>query len=455
METKVVSTETLILELALLVILIGINGFFVAVEFAVVASRRSRIEQLAPAGSRAGALVRNWVYDIHHKDRLIAAAQLGITVASLALGMVGESAFQSLLGTLFASFEGFSPAVENVIRALPVLLSLIIVSGLHVVFGEQIPKVAALRNPEGLAMRMALPMEWFRRVTGPFNSVLDAIAGGVLRLFGLEHDGGHSMLYSVEELKQIVRESEESGVLQNNESEILRAVFDLRETATRQVMVPRTEVVMVDVNASVADLVKLTADSPYTKFPIYEGDPDHVVGIVYLRDLVPMLVRKEEPPSLRDLMRDVLFVPEMLPIDVLLARFRAQRQHVAMVLDEYGGTAGIVTLEDILEELVGEVQDQFEEHEDPDIQRLPDGSCSVSGLMPISEVNTAFALSITDENYDTIAGYVMGQLGRIPRTGDVVEVDGVKIQVEEMDHLRIDRLTILSAKAASTLADSE
>lgn len=454
METEPVSTEKLILELILLVILIALNGFFVAIEFSVVASRRSKINQLDKQHTRAAGIVSAWVSDTHSKDRLIAAAQLGITVASLALGMVGENAFQSLFSTLFSSFKGLSPTAENTIRVLPVALSLVIVSGLHVVFGEQIPKVAALRAPEQLALTMALPMNWFRQITSPFNHLLDAIANRVLRLFGLEHDGGHSMLYSVEELKLIVTESEESGVLRGEEREILHAVFDLRQTLTRQVMVPRTDIVMVESHATVADLLKLASDLPYSKFPVYEKDTDHVVGIVYMRDLIHVMTERHEETQVRTLVREALFVPETLPVDVLLTRFRAQRQHVAIVLDEYGGTAGIVTLEDILEELVGEVQDQFE-HEGPDIQQLPDGSSLISGMMLISEVNEAFALTIADENYDTIAGFVMGQLARIPRVGDIVEANGVRFRVEAMDNLRIDRLSIMPLSLAQSTASPE
>jgi CBS domain containing-hemolysin-like protein len=449
MDTEPVPAGTLILELVLLVILIGINGFFVAVEFSVVASRRSRIEQLGKDGSRAAAIVHKWVGDNQSKDRLIAASQLGITVASLALGMVGENAFESILSTWFSGFEGLSPVMENVVRALPVTLSLIIVSGLHVIFGEQVPKVASLRAPERLALIIALPMEWFRRITSPFNMLLDAMANAVLRMFGMEHSGGHSMLYSVEELKQIVTESEQGGVIGGEERDILHAVFDLRDMLTRQVMVPRTEVTMLEADALISDLINLADRLPYSKFPVYERDSDHILGIVYVKDLIHVLASHQENTPLRGLVRNVLYVPETLPVDDLLTRFRAQRQHMAVVLDEYGGTAGIVTLEDILEELVGEVQGEFEKGEAPEIQRLPDGSGLVSGLVLISEFNDIFSLNITDENYDTIGGFVMGQLERIPRVGDAVAVDGVNIRVENMDGLRIDRLSILPENPGS------
>lgn len=212
---------------------------------------------------------------------------------------------------------------------------------------------------------------------------------------------------------------------------------------TRQVMIPRTEVIMIDIEAAINDLVKLADTLPYSKFPVYEGDSDHIAGVVYVKDLIHVLANHQETVSIRDLIREAIFVPETLPVDQLLARFRAQRQHIAVVLDEYGGTAGIATLDDLLEELVGEVQDQFEENEQPEIQRLSDGSAVVSGLALISEVNEAFKLHITDENYDTIAGFVMGQLERIPVPGDTIELDGIVMRVQSMDDLRIDRLAIL------------
>lgn len=442
MDHKTVSTETLILELVLLVCLIGINGFFVAVEFAVVASRRSRLESLRAKPDRAMRIASQWVSDAASKDRLIAASQLGITVASMALGIVGESAFQSIFGTFFEGFNGFSVPVQNIIRAMPLLLSLVIVSGLHVIFGEQIPKVAALRGPERLLMAMVMPMEWFRRVTGPFNRMLDTVANLVLRTFGLAHAGGHSMLYSVEELRQIVAESEEGGVLRNTERELLDAVFDLRAMYTRQVMVPRTEVVMLEAAAPVSAALELLDTLPYTKFPIYEHNTDHIIGVVHLKDVLHAVTNHENQRPVRELARDVIAVPEMLPVDALLTRFRSQNQHIAVVLDEYGGTAGIVTLQDVLEELVGDIQDQFTADERPEIQHLPDGSGVVSGLALIADVNEAFALDITDDNYDTIGGYIMGKLERIPQPGDTVEVNGLKLRVDRMDDMRIDLLSI-------------
>jgi len=448
MEHDSVSTGTLILELILLVILIGINGFFVAIEFAVVTSRRSRIDQIAYPHSRSAAVVHSWIDDDHSKDRLIAASQLGITIASLALGVVGENAFQSLFYKLFSGFEGLSPTLENVIRVLPFALSLIIVSGLHVIFGEQIPKVAALRKPETHARTIALPMEWFRTVTGPFNRLLDAVANGVLRILGLEHTGGHSMLYSVEELKQIVTESEESGLIKVAERDILNAVFDFRNLVTRQVMVPRTEVVMVEADAPISELIQVADTLPYSKFPVYERDTDHILGVIYVKDLIKVLANHREDATLRGLIREAIFVPETLPVDQLLAHFRVQRQHIAIALDEYGGTAGIVTLEDVLEELVGEVQDEFEKDEMPEILHLTDGSHLVSGLTLITAINDEFDLNITDENYDTIAGYVMGRLERIPVIGDMVVIGKWSIRVDSMDGLRIDRLKLLPAAAA-------
>lgn len=456
MDHKTVSTETLILELVLLVCLIGINGFFVAVEFAVVAARRSRLDSMRGQPGRALRIASQWVGDAHSKDRLIAAAQLGITVASLALGVVGESAFQSIFVTVLDDFEGFSGPVQSAIRVMPLLLSLIIVSGLHVIFGEQIPKVAALRGPERLLMAFVLPMAWFQRVTGPFNRLLDAIANRVLYWLGLSHEGGHSMLYSVEELRQIVAESEEGGLLRNTERELLDAVFDLRAMYTRQVMVPRTEVVMVDANAPLSTVLGLLDTLPYTKFPVFEQNTDHIIGVIHLKDVLHALTAGDHERTARDLARDVMAVPETLPVDVLLTRFRTQGQHIAVVLDEYGGTAGIVTLQDVLEELVGDIQDQFATDDRPEIQRLPDGSGVVSGLALIAEVSEAFDLNITDDNnYDTIGGYVMGRLERIPQPGDMVEVNGMCLRVEHMDDLRIDQISIKPCPQDKPLSPAE
>jgi len=230
---------------------------------------------------------------------------------------------------------------------------------------------------------------------------------------------------------------------------MIQAVFDFGDTLARQVMVPRTEMIAVDADAPFSEVVQLAQEYPLTKFPVYEGDPDNIIGIVHVRDILRALAqgkggRKET--SVRGIMREALFMPESIRVNDLLAEFRARRQHIAILLDEYGGTAGLVTLEDLLEEIVGEVRNPFEQGE-PEIQRLPDGSALVNGLTPIEEINDAFDLDLHDPNYDTIAGFVLGKLGRMAQVGDEVEADGVRLRVEALDGLRIARLSLFPAQA--------
>ena len=429
-------------QLLLLVALIGLNAFFVMVEFAAVASRRSRIDQMVATGSRGAQVMQRWLSDSKSRDRLIAASQLGVTMVSLALGDLGERTFTLLLSPVFDNAQ-VPDALVGILRALPLTLSLIIVSSFHVVFGEQVPKVVALRAPEQAAALLSLPMRVFEWITSPLVWLLDRAASRVVRLLGFEASGAHSVLYSVEELKQIVCESEESGVLAEQEREMLNAVFDIRDLVTRQVMIPRTEIKMIDADEPFEALVKLAVESPHTKIPVYESDADHVIGVVYIKELVKVLANPSEHSTIRSLTREVLLVPGALPVENLLARFRSRHQQIAIVLDEFGGTAGLVTLEDIIEEIVGDLADQFETGEVPEMQRLKDGSALIDGLMLITEVNGEFKLHIVDENYDTIGGHIMGRLERIPDVGDTITEGGILLRVEAMNGMRIERISVL------------
>lgn len=439
------SSGHIALQLLLVMALIAANAFFVMVEFTVVASRRSRVDQLAAQGNRGARLMQRWLSDEHQRDRLIAASQLGVTVVSLALGDQGERTFELLLSPLVANAP-LDGTLASILRALPLVLSLIVVSSFHVVFGEQVPKVAALRAPEQTGTLLSRPMRAFEWLATPLVWLLDRAASGVVRSLGFEPSGAHSTLYSVEELKQIVRESEESGVLAEQEREMLDAVFDIRDLVTRQVMIPRTDIIMIDADARLDELITLTIESPHTKFPVYETDADNVIGVVYVKDLVKVLSAPREQHTIRSLMRDVLLVPDTLPVENLLARFRNRRQQIAIVLDEFGGTAGLVTLADIVEELVGELADEFEKATAPEIQRFKDGSALLDGRMSIAEVNDAFKLNLTDPNYDTVGGFVMGRLDRIPEIGDTVTVNDVLLRIEAMDGLRVERVSVRPAR---------
>jgi len=444
-----ISLWTILLKVLGVFLLIGLNGFFVAVEFSAVASRRTRIDQLAREDGTSARIVQRWVRSQESKDALIAAAQLGITIASLALGYLGEETFHSIVVVLLHGVT-VPQSLSNLIHALPLVISLTVVTGLHVVLGEQVPKVASLRTPERVALLTAPWMNLFQRTFHPFVWMLDRAAIGVLRLLGMEPVGGHPAIYTVDELRQIVRESEEYGVLAEQEEQMLQAIFDLRAVRASQVMVPRTEMVCVPADATLEQLAELAAQTSLTKFPVFEGDLDQIVGVVHVKDMVRLMLAQggAQVPA-RSLMREAFFLPETVSVADLLTAFRRARQHIAILVDEYGGTAGLVTLEDLLEEIVGEVQDVFDRAE-PGIQWLSDGSALVDGLTQIEEVNEAFHLSLEDPNYTTIGGLVMGLLDRVPTVGDEVAIEdqGVRLLVEEMDGLRVARLRVTREEGA-------
>jgi putative hemolysin len=435
-------------------VLVGLNAFFVSVEFAVVAARRTRVEQLATRGSGSAKIVLGWIESQEARDKLIAAAQVGITIASLALGYLGEDAVASVLEPLF-EHAGIKATglVGGLLAHLPLIISLILVTGVHVTLGEQVPKVASLRAPETTAMALSRWMAAFNWLARPFVWLLDTVAASILRVFGMQPLGGHSTIYTVDELKQIVEESEQSGVLAAGERDMLRAVFDFGDLLARQVMVPRTEMVCLQADLTLTGARQLAAETLLTKFPVYEHDLDNIIGILHTKDLVKAMHMGQQDVAVRKLVRDAIFLPESVRVNDLLTQFRQRRQHIAILLDEFGGTEGLVTLEDLMEELVGDVQDAFD-RQDPQIQRLSETSALIDGLVLIEEVNEAFGLNLQDPNYDTIAGYVLGRHGHIGKVGESIEVINsgrrLRFRVEAMDGLRIALLELEFSALASS-----
>lgn len=413
------------------------NGFFVAAEFALVSVRRTRIAELVARGQAGAESVQK---AIENPDRVIAATQLGITLASLALGWIGEPAlagiFEPLINRLPENFQ--IEATHTITTAVAFSL----ITFLHVVVGELAPKSIALQNPERTSLFVAGPTLLTERIFKPAIWALNGTGNALLRLVGVNPVSGHALVHSVEELKMLMDASTQGGVVEQEENEMLHAVFDFGEMVVRQVMVPRTEVTAVEAGVTLEEIIRLATQSTYTKFPVYEESLDQIIGIVHVKDLLNAMQSPDrEGCTARTLMREPLFVPETLPVSTLLRLFRDNRQHVAIVLDEFGGTGGLATLEDLLEEIVGEVNDLFDQAA-PGIQPQPDGSVLIDGLTLIEDVNQELDLELVEEYYDTIAGYVMGRLGRIPRQGDTVEGEGARLRVEEMDRMRVARVRL-------------
>ncbi len=418
--------------------LVLLNGFFVAAEFALVSVRRTRVEEMVGLGVRGAMNVRRAIQD---PDRFIAATQLGITLASLGLGWVGEPALDHLIDPLLQLLPLPEPWHETTAHTLSAALAFMFITFLHVVIGELAPKSIALQRPEKTALVVAGPTLWAQFLFRPGIWLLNGAGNLMLKALGFRPVAGHEMVHSVEEIRMLVATSTSHGLLEESEHDMVDAIFDLRELMVRQVMVPRTEMVTIPAVATLRQMLQIQKEYPHTKLPVYEQDMDHIVGIIYLRDIVDELARGHLDKPVRPFMRPAIYLPETTRIKSALAAFREGRQHVAIVLDEYGGTAGLITLEDILEEIAGEIPDQFDQ-EQPEISRQPDGSWIVSGLAQLQDVNEALGIQLNDENYDTIGGYVMGKLERIPAKGDEITSDGALFRVMQVDGMRIDRLMI-------------
>lgn len=437
-------TETLNLWNALaLVALLGVNAFFVAAEYAMVRVRKTRLDELIQQGAPGARQARRVVDNL---DRYIATTQLGITMAGIGLGWVGEpvltAAFTRLLDLPLQAVD------EAVRRTVSAVFSFLLVTFISVVVSELVPKTITIKYPERVALSVSGVVLLSGAVARPFIWALNASADLILRLLGLGHLNENEGAYSVQELKLLVEASEESGVIADTERDMLHAVFDFGDLTAREVMVPRTEMLAIAADAPMHDLIHLAINQPRSKFPVYEGDLDHLIGLVHIKDLVRVQHDERRTATIRGILREALFVPDTIRLDNLLKQFRATKQHLAIVLDEYGGTAGLVTLDDLMEQIVGEVQDSFD-RSTPEIQRLPDGSVLVDGLALIETVNEQLGLRIQDEYYDTIAGFILGRLGRMARVGDVVDVDSVRFKVEALDGLRIARLSLALPKTGN------
>jgi magnesium and cobalt exporter, CNNM family len=430
--------------LAAVVVLIAISAFFVAAEYALVTVRRTRIDELVGEGNASARHVQRTLDDL---PRLLAATQLGVTLVSLLLGALAEPSIAHLIDPAFELLPAqISRATTH---AVAIAVAFVLITALDIIVGELAPKAIGLRYNEQVALFSVIPIRAFMWLFGPFISVLDAGGTAVARIAGAGDAIGRPTPHSPEELKRLVAASTTAGVLEPHEEEMLTRVFEFSRLTIRQIMVPRTEMIAIPVTITYRQLLTLTARERHTRLPVYEGSLDNVIGVLYLRDFLHRRDRLEGSEfNVREIMRPPLLVPESMRLDDLLRAMRQQRIQIAIAIDEFGGTAGLVTLEDLLEQIIGEVQDEFEGPE-TEVEVLPDGSAVIDGLTLIDDVNTRFGLHLDDTDYDTIGGYVFGELGRKPSIGDEVSVDGRTLMVQDLDGLRIARVR-LSARAEET-----
>jgi CBS domain containing-hemolysin-like protein len=416
-----------------LLALVFANGFFVAAEFAIVTVRKTRIDQLIAEGHRGARAVRRAITD---PDSYIAATQLGITMASIGLGWIGEPALASMIQPLFAALP--TPIAETTTHSVAVAIAFALVTALHIVLGELAPKTIALEKAEATALIVVKPTELFMRTFWPFIRLLNGMGRAVVNLLGLRSRGGHAMVHSEEELKMLVTASQEAGVLEEQEEQMLHRVFGFADLTAGQVMVPRTELVAVPADAQLTEVATRIGSGRETRLPVYRRDLDDVLGMLHVVDVVRAL-SAAEPATAGTLAREALTVPETLGADDLLAEMRRRRVREALVIDEYGGTAGLVTFETLMERIVGEVPDQSGAGA-PRIVVRPDGSAEIDGLALVTDVNGQFGLNIDEDTYTTVGGYMLGRLGRRARVGDVVDVEGRRMRVEGLDGLRVAKV---------------
>ncbi len=420
--------------LVLLFVLIALNGVFVAAEFALVRSRRSRLEQLASEGTRGAGSVLEQLDDI---DEYLSACQLGITMASIGIGFLGEPAVAELIQPIFGSLS------HGVAVAISVAIAYALVTGLHVVVGEQSPKLFAIARPEGSARRLASPLRWFRRLTAPLTVALTWMANGIVRLVGVRPEELDEEQPTSEDLQMLISQSATRGKLDPGEAVMLRGVFHLHEQEAREVMTPIPAVVTVDASSNVSDALNLCITSGHNRLVVVEdGNADRVRGIVHALRLVRLMMAEGPEAKIESVIRDALIVPETKPLDDLLTELQRQRSSMGVVVDEYGRTVGIVTVEDILEEVVGEIEDET----DPlagSLRQLANGDWYVRGHVSLGDLSDrGIELPVDTDAYNSIGGYVFGELGRLPKRGDLIAADGYEIRVESVRENRIEAVRI-------------
>ena len=417
---------TILFELVAVGVLILLNAFFVAAEYGLVTARRTRIVELQHQGNRRARDVLRITSD---PPRFIAAMQLGVTLTSLGIGALGEVALSRLFNNVMATL-------------LAVLLAYLILTFLHVVIGELVPKGIALGHSEGTALFVSAPVRFFFIVMRPVVWFLEGSTEIVLHWLGLKPPGADNDVLSEAELRMLVSQSTEHGEIEQQEQEMLYKVFDFADKEAKDVMVPRPEVVALSIDLPPEQCLEAVMDSPYTRYPVYRESLDNVVGILHVRDLFRALRdRGMHDLKVEDIIRPAHIVPETKDLAALLAEFRRANQHMAIVVDEYGDMEGIVTLEDLLEEIVGDIEDEFD-LPDESIEQIDEDTVIIDGTFPIDDFNERFKTEMPDEDYRTMAGFVFGLLGRQPEAGDTINHDGMRFDLLEIEGSRILKLAV-------------
>lgn len=434
-----------LVKLLAVALLVAINGFFVAVEFSVVSVRRAKIEALLAQGSASARRVQRM---IEQTDRMLAAAQLGITMASLALGWIGEITLVELIRPVFVwLFEGLPLAAGIASHAVATTIAFILITLLLLVLGEQAPKIYAIRHPERIAFLTARPILVFERLFRPFIWVIDVSSRLILRLAGVEGDTEPGRLRSLEELREQFIEVQRRGLLGRQQEEMLHRVVEFAERDAKDVMIPRPEVVMLREDQTISELLDVFRETNYTRYPVYRERPENVVGFVSVKDALKALSRDREARVLNQpvkaLMQPIEYVPENKSVSALFAHMQRERIPMVAVVDEHGDVVGIVTLKDLAEEVVGQLEDEPVSPEEPRVERLDERTVRVDGHLRVDDANEQLGLNLPErDDYQTVAGFILYQLKRLPQEGEVVEYNGLQLTVEKMRGPRIEKVLI-------------
>jgi CBS domain containing-hemolysin-like protein len=435
MDTTTAPTSTAIGLLAVLALVLA-NAYFVAAEFALVGARRTRLEEAAQAGD--GKAIRT-LRALQHLDRYISSTQLGITLASLGLGWVGEPALAGLFEGLFHGAPGILAPLAS--HTAAVATAFTIITTLHIILGELVPKTLALLYPEDVSRWVIWPLMGFSWVMHYPISLLNGTANRLLRLAGIQSAGEHDRLHSPEEIRMLVEQSGQGGSLGRGDARLLEGVFEFSEKSAEEVMTPRTDIVGLAAAATVEEAADVVAAAGRSRYPVYTGSLDEIVGVVHAKDVLRAL-RNAPGTALHRIMRQPLLVPGTREVEDVLTDMKRLKNHLAVVLDEYGGTAGLVTMEDLLEEIVGEIYDEY----DPEAARIvpaADGTVALDGSLPIGDFNNRFGAALDDDEYTTLGGYLFGQLGRLPVTGDRVSAEGFVFEITAMDERRVETVRLV------------
>jgi CBS domain containing-hemolysin-like protein len=444
------SLTSTVLNLLLVVFLVLANGFFVAAEFALVAVRKSRIEALAAEGSKAAERLLGLLNNL---NAYISATQLGITLASLGLGWVGEPAVAALLEPALIRLGEMTGmtflASGAVLHTISFAIAFSFITFLHIVFGELAPKTMALELSEKVSFWIALPLQIFYKIFYPFIRVLDWTGTKTVRLFGLHPSGEHGSSYTEDEIRQLINASEESGHLNEDERRLINQVFEFSETTVREAMIPRTEIVAISESCTLEQIASAFRQNGYSRLPVYRGSLDDMVGVVHSKDVMSFLL-DPKTFTLESILQKPMYVVDTARLEDVLKQMQREKFHFGFVVDEHGGVEGIITLEDLLEEIVGDISDEHDEEVNEQIHEQPDGSFVLDGGLAVRDLNKRLDLHLpVSEGYTTIAGFLMSESGQILNEGESVQFNGHVFRIEEVDKRRIKRVRMEKTQVLS------